>query len=80
MAQIGVVFRKESIRELRLEQGLTLVQFVKKAGIKVAPQSCNSWELGHSEPRVGILTRLATAYNKPIEYFFSSVVSSNDSN
>lgn len=61
-------FNQGAIKQLRQEENLTVEAFANKIG--VSKQVASSWETGACEPRINSLTKIAEAFNKPIEYFF----------
>ena len=61
-------FNQDAIRQLRQKQNLTVEAFAAQIG--VSKQVASAWETGACEPRVGSLSKIAEAFNMPIDYFF----------
>lgn len=71
-----MIFRKESIKELRGE--IPLREFGRMCGTTGA--SIMNWEQGYVKPGVDSLLKLASIFNKDLYFFVSNVPQSDTDN
>lgn len=71
-------FNPKSITDLRVRNNMSMQDFIDFTGVRVTRSAVSFWELGTVQPNLGSITRIANAFQLPIDYFFSVSVSSND--